>query len=156
MTMKSIQQWLDEYGESHQNRTNKLIHYICVPLIYFTSLGLFFSIPFPTETKTLWANWAMVLSVFMVIYYLFLSRPIALVIAFFTIVSLALISWWHTQMSISVLQMSVGIFVVAWIMQFIGHKIEGKKPSLFKDIQFLAIGPAWIICHFFNKIGLKY
>ena len=51
-------------------------------------------------------------------------------------------------MPVSVLFMSVAVFVIAWILQFIGHKIEGKKPSFFKDVQFLLIGPAWIFCHF--------
>ena len=45
--MKSIDQWLDEYGESHQNKVNKLIHYICVPAIYMTVVGLFWAVPFP-------------------------------------------------------------------------------------------------------------
>ena len=48
------------------------------------------------------------------------------------------------------------IFIVSWIGQFIGHKIEGVKPSFFEDIQFLLIGPAWLLSFIYNKFGIKY
>ena len=48
------------------------------------------------------------------------------------------------------------IFIISWILQFIGHKIEGKKPSFIKDIQFLLIGPAWLLGYIYRKQGIKY
>jgi uncharacterized membrane protein YGL010W len=48
------------------------------------------------------------------------------------------------------------IFVVAWIGQFIGHKIEGKKPSFLQDVQYLLIGPAWLLHFIFKKVGIGY
>jgi uncharacterized membrane protein YGL010W len=48
------------------------------------------------------------------------------------------------------------LFVVAWIGQFIGHKIEGKKPSFFKDVQFLLIGPAWLLSKVYRKAGQRF
>jgi uncharacterized membrane protein YGL010W len=47
-------------------------------------------------------------------------------------------------------------FVLAWIGQFIGHKIEGKKPSFFKDVAFLLIGPAWLMSFIYKKLGQRY
>ena len=47
------------------------------------------------------------------------------------------------------------IFIVAWIGQFVGHKIEGKKPSFFEDLQFLLIGPAWLLSFIYKKMGIK-
>lgn len=155
-SFKTIQQWLDEYGESHQNQINKLIHYICVPLIYMTTLGLIWSIPFPSEGQFWWLNWASVLSIPMFMYYLYLSKPVAFAIFFYTLGSIAFFTFWQSVMSVSVLQVSIVVFIITWLLQFVGHKIEGKKPSLFKDVQFLAIGPAWIICHLFNKLGVRY
>ena len=52
-------------------------------------------------------------------------------------------------------RLSLAIFIVAWIGQFIGHKIEGKKPSFFEDLQFLLIGPAWLLSFIYNKLGIK-
>ena len=66
----------------------------------------------------------------------------------FSVICVVFLMWWQANMPVSVLIMSVAVFVIAWILQFIGHKIEGKKPSFFKDVQFLLIGPAWIFCHF--------
>jgi uncharacterized membrane protein YGL010W len=51
---------------------------------------------------------------------------------------------------------SLIIFTGAWIGQFVGHKIEGKKPSFFKDLQFLLIGPAWLLSFIYRKIGITY
>jgi uncharacterized membrane protein YGL010W len=51
---------------------------------------------------------------------------------------------------------SLAVFVVAWIVQFYGHKIEGKKPSFLKDVQFLMIGPAWLMHFIYKKIGIGY
>ena len=48
------------------------------------------------------------------------------------------------------------IFIIAWVGQFIGHKIEGQKPSFFEDIQFLLIGPAWIISFIYKKMGINF
>ena len=48
------------------------------------------------------------------------------------------------------------LFVLAWIGQFIGHKVEGKKPSFFKDLQFLLIGPAWLMSFVYRAAGLRY
>ena len=50
----------------------------------------------------------------------------------------------------------LGIFIVSWIGQFIGHKIEGQKPSFFDDLKFLLIGPAWLLSFIYKKIGIKY
>jgi uncharacterized membrane protein YGL010W len=51
----------------------------------------------------------------------------------------------------SLLFFSLGLFSVAWIGQFYGHKVEGKKPSFFQDLQFLLIGPAWVVENLFAK-----
>jgi uncharacterized membrane protein YGL010W len=51
---------------------------------------------------------------------------------------------------------SLIIFFVAWIGQFYGHKVEGKKPSFLKDIQFLLIGPAWLMHFIYKRLGIPY
>jgi uncharacterized membrane protein YGL010W len=48
------------------------------------------------------------------------------------------------------------LFVLAWIGQFVGHKIEGKKPSFFQDVVFLLIGPAWLLHFIYKKAGQRY
>ena len=51
---------------------------------------------------------------------------------------------------------SVAVFVLAWVGQFIGHAIEGKRPSFFKDVQFLLIGPIWLLAELYRRAGIPY
>ncbi|MBU2916474.1 DUF962 domain-containing protein [Psychrosphaera sp. F3M07] len=156
--MKSITQWLEEYGVSHQNQTNKLIHYLCVPAIYMTVLGLLWSIPFPVADMPMWLNWSTVLAIPALLFYFSLSFVVGLGMAVFTALMVVFLQWWQLNMAeyMSVLIMSVVVFVVAWILQFVGHNIEGKKPSFLKDVQFLLIGPAWILCFVYKKLNIKF
>jgi len=156
---KTMQWYLDKYGESHQNDTNKLIHWICVPSIMFSLLGLIFAIPFPFAEKGLLTNWAAVFLALALLYYLRLSVPMFL--GFIVIILLMLagnnaifeaVGRSNGQLAL----VSLLIFVVAWIGQFIGHKIEGKKPSFLEDVQFLLIGPAWLLHFIYKKLGIRY
>ncbi|HEY8568629.1 DUF962 domain-containing protein [Microbulbifer sp.] len=154
--MRSAEQWFSEYGESHQNPTNKAIHWVAVPLIYLTVVGLLWSIPQPQWMAQLsWLNWAVVAMVPTILFYLLMSLPLALGMLGIS----ALCLWVCSALQAagqSVLWWSVGVFVVMWVFQFIGHHVEGKKPSFFKDIQFLLIGPAWVIAFLYRKLGIKY
>ena len=154
--MKSIDNWNQEYGVSHQNRTNKLIHYLCVPAIFMTVLGILWSIPFPDIGSPQWLNWAVVLALPAMFFYFALSFVVGFGMSVFTALTILFLQYWHNSMSVSVLTMSIVVFVIAWVLQFIGHHIEGKKPSFLKDVQFLLIGPVWILCHFYKKLGIRY
>jgi len=156
--MRPIDALLEKYGESHLNLTNKFIHWVCVPAIMFSLFALLFSIPFFTN-RTLWANWAMVVLVLAWIYYARLSTTM---FVGFVIIG-GLILWGVFRLYVfaeydpgKLALWACIIFVVAWIGQFIGHKIEGKKPSFLEDIQFLLIGPAWLMHFIFKKIGIGY
>jgi uncharacterized membrane protein YGL010W len=155
---RPIDKLLAEYGESHQNATNKTIHWICVPTIMFSLLGLFYSIPFPGGTG-LFTNWAMVLVILTLIYYLTLSIPMFLGFIF---VGGAMALGNHflaealAPLNIPYVFICLAIFFLAWVGQFIGHNIEGKKPSFLKDLQFLLVGPAWLMHFIFKKVGIKY
>ena len=152
---RKIDWFLDKYSESHQNATNKLIHWVCVPLIMFSLLGLVYSLPFPLE-KTWWANWAALAVFAALIYYLFLS--LSMFLGFILIGGSMVLANHALAQSLEgqLVYVALGIFVFAWIGQFIGHKIEGKKPSFFEDVQFLLIGPAWLLHFIFKKLGLPY
>ena len=160
--MKPIQQWIDEYGESHQNPINKLIHWVCVPLIMLSLLALIGKIPFFINGLTLFTirsepvllNWTFIFLSFCIIFYLRLSISIAIGMLLVAVSMLASISWIEYFDS-SIWRLSLTIFVLAWVGQFIGHKIEGKKPSFFEDLQFLLIGPAWLLSFIYKKLGIR-
>ena len=152
--MKTLEDWLDAYAVSHQNKTNKLIHYFCVPAIYFSIVGLLMSIPLGILSKVniqepILINWAVVVLIPVFIFYARLSLKVAFLILFFS----AIFVFSNYQISIiaNLWVVSIVIFAIAWIFQFYGHHLEGKKPSFLKDIQFLLIGPAWILNALFKK-----
>ncbi|WP_268846962.1 DUF962 domain-containing protein [Flavobacterium aestivum] len=153
--MKTLDQWFEEYAVSHQNPKNKTIHYICVPAIFFSIVGLLMSIPSAFLSNLLHLNqpiienWAVVVLIFVLLFYLRLSLVMAIKIAIFS--ALCLIVNFYIGQFLPLWAFSISVFVIAWIGQFYGHKIEGKKPSFLKDIQFLMIGPAWVVHNLFSK-----
>ena len=155
--MRSAAEWLGEYGASHENPTNKLLHWLCVPPIVLSVLGFLWSLPVPAAfaAASPWLNWATLAAAAALVYYFALSPALAAgsLIAFFALLlltqSLAQLPWplWVS---------SLVIFVVAWIGQFVGHSVEGKRPSFFKDAQFLLIGPLWLLAAAYRRVGLRY
>lgn len=140
--MRRIDALLNEYGESHQNPTNKTVHWICVPLIFWSIVALLFSIPISSENW--WMNAALMALVLVLIYYIRLSVVLAIGMALFASLCLV-VCYGMRQEGWPVAWIALSVFVAAWIGQFWGHKVEGKKPSFLKDIQFLLIGPAWLM-----------
>ncbi len=147
--MKTLDQWFEDYAESHQNKTNQLIHFICVPSIFFSIVGMLMSIPSKFITQSIGienpfiGNWATFILVFVLIFYLRLSFSMFFKILLFTV--LCIVGNHYLGQNLPLFYTSLTIFVIAWIGQFYGHNLEGKKPSFFKDLQFLLIGPAWVI-----------
>lgn len=160
--MRKIDQLLSEYGESHQNTTNKLIHWICVPLIFWSIVCMIWSVPtdllngiYP-NIKSPFFNWATIALLFTLMYYLRLSFRLFIGMLILVIGFLYLTLWVDMTFIWPVWQIGLLVFVLAWIGQFYGHKVEGKKPSFFKDLQFLLIGPAWLMHFIYKKVGIAY
>lgn len=138
--MKSLDLWLEEYGESHRNPVNKAVHWICVPLITFSVLGMLWALH-PAA--------AVAFAALATVFYVSLSLPLALGMVLVSVAMLAGIRllphpFWT----------SLAIFVAAWIGQFWGHYVEGRKPSFFKDLQFLLVGPVWLLNFVYRRAGL--
>ena len=152
--MKSVQEWLDSYGESHQNSINKKIHWICVPLIMLSLLGLLWPLQLSFLSDSDYFNVTSLLIFLISIYYFRLSISMGVGMLFISIAMLFLINYINSfgiGRSIYIV-----IFIVSWIGQFIGHKIEGKKPSFFEDLQFLLIGPLWLLSQLYIVLKIKY
>jgi len=153
--MRTQKQWFNEYAISHQNKTNQLIHFYCVPAIFFSIVGLVMSIPSTFISNLLnignpiIENWAALILIALLFFYIKLSYSTFVKMLFFSL--LCLLGNYYLSTIVPLFYTSLIIFIVAWIGQFYGHKLEGKKPSFFKDLQFLLIGPAWV----FEKISKK-
>ena len=155
--MRTVEQWFGEYGESHANPRNELLHIICVPAIVLTVIGFLWSIPAPSAFADVspWLNWATIAIALAIVYYFTLSATLG-VGAAIGLGILAFIVRWLDTLAWPLWAICLAIFVIAWIGQFVGHNIEGKRPSFFKDLQFLLIGPLWLIGHLYRRLGIAY
>jgi uncharacterized membrane protein YGL010W len=136
--MKTASEWFDEYGESHQNSTNKIIHWVCVPTIYFSIVGILAHFS------------ALLTATLLVLAFIFYARlDIILAVA---MAALTLVMAWLILILPVGTGFYIALFIAAWIGQFYGHKVEGKKPSFFKDLQFLLIGPIWCMDAYLAKV----
>lgn len=140
---RKIDQLLAHYGESHRDPRNERIHFVAIPLIMVSLLGLLFAIH-P------WVAYGFVLA--SLVYYARLSMVWLVTMAALSALGLALVH----AMGERVLLISALIFVGAWIAQFVGHKLEGRKPSFFEDLQYLWIGPIFVLSKLFLKLGLRW
>lgn len=157
----SMQDWFDKYSEHHQNHTNKLIHWFCVPAIFFSLIGLLSLLKFDLGSNLLpmyfkeQMHAGTLLILFGLVFFSRLSMSITFGMAIVSLVILKGVSYlYHADVNVAIVCAS--IFVVAWIGQFIGHKIEGSKPSFFDDLKFLLIGPAWLLGFIYKSVGIKY
>lgn len=141
--MRKLDLLLEQYGETHQNPVNKAIHWVCVPLIMWSALAALW-VASPVAAYALIA--------FAVVYYAIMSFPLALGMAALAALMIAPLPWLGPR----VLWIALGVFVVAWIGQFVGHAIEGRKPKFLQDLQFLLIGPAWLLQFVYRAVGIRF
>ncbi len=158
MSKKSADDWFAEYAVCHQNSTNKALHWICIPLILLSLIGLLWGIPIPGtgSISSPYLNWGMLLIVVSLLFYLRLSLTLAAGMLLVAAAAVAVLIGYQRAEIGPVWIASLVVFVVAWIGQFIGHKIEGKKPAFFEDIQFLLIGPIWLLAFIYRRMGIPY
>ena len=154
----TLQNWFKLYSENHQNPVNKKIHYSCVPLIFFSVLGMLSLIQIPAEAGEnihfrIGLHHLALSGV--LIFYLRHSVKIFFGMTLIALMCVMLIEVINIQNAVAPWQTYVLIFSLAWIGQFIGHTIEGKKPSFFTDMVFLLIGPAWIVNNVLSKLKFE-
>ena len=157
----TIYDWFDKYGENHQNPINRKIHWFCVPSIFFSLIGLLSLLSFDLGSELLpyylreQLHSGTLLIVVGIFFFSRLSWPITIGMMIFSFLILRGVTVMHRS-GADVLTINLWIFGIAWVVQFIGHKIEGAKPSFFDDLKFLLIGPAWLLSFIYDKFGIKY
>jgi uncharacterized membrane protein YGL010W len=140
---RNVDRLLERYGEFHRNPANKAIHWVCVPLIVWSVLAALWTV----SPLAVYAAIGV-----MTVFYLWLSLPLALGM----LGVMALMAWPLTLLGSHALIVSIAVFVVAWIGQFIGHILEGRKPAFLEDVRSLLIGPAWLLADLYRRLGIAY
>jgi len=143
-TPRAIDVLLARYGESHRNPVNELIHIVCIPAIVFSLLGILWALHPAVALLVVAAALA---------YYVMLSRTFAVGMGVMAGAMLVLLAMLPNG---TVLPTSIGVFVAAWLGQFVGHHIEGKKPSFFDDLRFLLIGPLFVLSILYRRIRVTW
>lgn len=153
--MRTMQDWIDSYSADHRNRTNQMLHWICVPPIVWSVIALLWTIPVPRSSLRP-GSWAVLVMVLAFYWYWRRSQRLAagLLVAFALLAAFTHLLYQRLGTT-SLIYVAVGVFVVAWIGQFIGHKYEGRKPSFLTDLSYLLIGPAWLMSKLYRKLGFK-
>ncbi len=136
-----LERYYVEYSSSHKNPSNKMIHLVAVPLIFFSVLGMLIAIPTPS-----WFLFGFDWSSFFIFgaltfYYSFRNSRLMFVVILYVLVQLIILNIMKPHLFVPCLV----IFILSWIAQFYGHHIEGKKPAFFRDLFFLLIGPLWVL-----------
>jgi uncharacterized membrane protein YGL010W len=154
--MRTAHDWFDHYSADHQNPTNRLIHWICVPAILWSAIAALWVVPVPMSIGRP-GLWCALIMVGALTFYWRLSRPLgAAMIALFIALALATHYAYDALGPSRLLSLAIVVFVVAWIGQFVGHIIEGRRPSFFTDLAYLLIGPAWLMSKLMRRIGVAY
>lgn len=150
LTMKTLPQWLTEYGASHRNPSNKVTHWVGIPLIVFAVFAGLKAIP----VGSVLLNPATLAAALALGYYALLSWRLALGMALVFWAMYALILPLQSLAGAWLEPVAAVIFIIGWALQFVGHMYEGVKPSFFKDLQFLMIGPLWLLADVYRRLNL--
>ncbi len=143
--LRRVDRLLTHYALSHQHPTNERIHYTAIPCIMLSLVGLLYVASPMLALVFLGAS---------LLYYWRLSTVFLITMMAVTVVMLAIIATLNAKHIL--LPVCLMVFVVAWIFQFIGHRIEGKKPSFFEDVQYLWVGPLFVLSRLFIKLGVRW
>ncbi|MGQ4660314.1 Mpo1-like protein [Lysobacter sp. F6437] len=155
-TQRPIDRWFASYSGDHRSATNQWIHVACVPAILWSVIALLWCVPSPGTwfRAGFWAGIAM-FGAWMFYYRASRKLGVGMLVAFVALGWLT--RWLHDSLgTTNLLWLAIAVFVVAWIGQFVGHKIEGRKPSFLTDLTYLLIGPAWVLAKLYRKLGWSY
>jgi uncharacterized membrane protein YGL010W len=147
---------IGEYAADHQHPVNERLHSLCVPAIAVSLIGLLWCLPVPETIRDVspWLNWATGFLVAALVYYFRLSVRLGLGMVVVSVVAVAIVLALD-RLPGPLWLACVTVFVIAWIGQFVGHGVEGKRPSFFRDLRFLLIGPLWLLAGLYGKLGIR-
>ncbi|MFT4198178.1 MAG: DUF962 domain-containing protein [Pseudoxanthomonas sp.] len=156
-TQRTVQDWFASYSDDHRNRINQAIHVVAVPLILWSVIALLWCIPVGASWFVRNGVWAALAMFAAWTYYNRLSRSLGLgvFVVFFTMACLCRLIALRLGVPV-LLGSALAVFVLAWIAQFVGHHIEGRRPSFLTDLSYLLIGPLWVLAKGYRALGWRY
>lgn len=151
--MKNLTEHLGQYARYHRDKRNLLTHYIGIPLIV-VAIYSFISIPLLTLASVVITP-ALLLYLATSLFYFRLDLRFGLAMLLFNSLCLAIAYYISAQPFNSWLISAISLFAIGWILQFIGHYYEGKKPAFIDDAVGLIVGPLFIVAELGFELGLR-
>jgi uncharacterized membrane protein YGL010W len=146
--------WLDSYADDHRHPLNQRLHEICVPLILWSAIALLWTVPVPALLGRP-GFWSVAAQVLAFAWYWKHSRRLGGAMFVLFVVLDLLTAWLFGTWGASMLRWSaLAVFAMAWVGQFVGHAVEGRRPSFLTDLSYLLVGPAWLMDKLLRRLGL--
>ena len=150
---RTIDQWFAGYAADHRNPVNQAIHVVCVPLIVWSLVAMLWAVP-PPGTLFRPGFWAGLAMLAMTLHIYRASRPLGLgMAAMFLLFGLTAQALYGALGAKPLAWLGLFVFIGAWLGQFLGHRIEGRRPSFLTDLHYLLVGPAWVLAKLYRKLG---
>ena len=155
--IRRLDRYLAAYNEHHEKSLNQAIHYVAIPMICWSIFAGLAALPFPAGWE-FWPGlgWATVGAIVASLYYFTFSKMVGLGAAVSLAIYLLIIAIVDHAFETPLWLVALSVFALAWVLQFIGHKIEGKKPKFFDDLRYLLIGPIWVLVALYRLFGIRY
>ncbi|TDY20404.1 putative membrane protein YGL010W [Paraburkholderia sp. BL6665CI2N2] len=154
--MRTLTEQLTQYAAYHRDRRNIATHFIGIPMIVLALAVLLSRPAFVVDAWPLTLSPAWVLFVAATLYYLVLDVPLGVMMAFVSALCVAFGQWTATQSTLMWLVIGVGLFLVGWVFQFIGHvAYEHRKPAFVDDVIGLLIGPLFVLAEALFGFGWR-
>lgn len=155
-TRARLENWFASYSSDHLNPTNQRLHIICVPLILWAVVALLWCIPVPGSLFGPGAFAALAMFLTWSFYYRH-SRALGAGMMLVFIAFACGTHWLYFRLGAANLAwLAFGVFALAWVGQFVGHHIEGRRPSFLTDLTYLLVGPVWVLAKLYRRLRLPY
>jgi uncharacterized membrane protein YGL010W len=151
--MRSLTDQLANYAAYHRDRRNIATHLVGVPMIVLAVAVLLSRPAFELGGFALSPAWLAIALV--CAYYLRLDLRLGLLMTALMIAAGWAGAWFAAASTASWLGWGIGLFVVGWIIQFIGHHYEGRKPAFVDDLMGLVVGPLFVTVEVVFALGMR-
>jgi uncharacterized membrane protein YGL010W len=154
---RRIDRLLAAYDDGHRSLINRVIHWISVPVMVWCVLAFLSAMPFPAALRMVpGLSWGVVGAALICLYYLVLSPSLAAGMAVFSLVCLVIAGVVARTDDTPLWQVALFIYVIVWVVQIGGYRLEARPPTFREDARFLVTGPAWLIAALFRRVGIRY
>lgn len=152
--MKTLIDQLSSYADYHRDPRNIVSHYIGVPMIMQAVVILLARLQWGALAGGA-LSLALLAGIASAVYYCLLDRRYGLFMTVLLAAMLALAMSVAAQSTALWLALGLGLFTVGWVIQFIGHCYEGRKPAFFDNVMSLVVGPLFVAAELGFALGLR-